>query len=160
MADAYSIEETPETKSAFAQLIARLNRLTTSDVKPVSDAIKQGFAENFENESAGGKAWSPLAPATVRDRISHGFGGEHKILQRTQSYLNSFQGGGEHIETVTPEIFGATIEVGSRHRLTEFHESGTSRMPARPVTILSQQAERRVFDEIDKLFLHLLTQND
>lgn len=156
MADLVSFEETPETKKVFIDLVNRINRITTSDTKPITDAIRSGFEQNFERESAGGSAWAALAPSTVLDRQKHGYGGAHKILERTGSYMNSFQGGGDHVETVETDGSGATIEVGSRHRLSAFHESGTSRMPARPAAVLSQDAERRVFKEIEDLFARLL----
>lgn len=157
MPDLYTIEETPETDHVFAALLDRLNRLSASDVKPIVDTIRAGFAENFASERAGNTPWTPLAPSTVLDRITHGFGGAHKILQRTRSYLGSFQGGGDHIERTLPDSNGLTIEVGSRHTLTSFHEAGTSRMPARPVAVLSQETEQHVFAELDHLFRHLLS---
>lgn len=146
---------------ALERLFQRIERPGRGEVAKIAGAIRQGFADNFTSESSGQGPWAALAPATVAERIAQGYGGDHPILRRTGSLRASFvQPGGDHIERFTGMGGGWLLEVGSQHENAAFHEHGTRRMPARPVTPLSVQAEGRitstlhyVLDQIEKAVL-------
>jgi hypothetical protein len=85
-----------------------------------------GWMRNqFETEGAfGGEAWSPLAASTVRSKGLRGLRPE--ILQATGAMRSAAS---NPSRTVTPRSLTLTIsdpKIG-------FHQTGTDRMPARPV---------------------------
>lgn len=138
----------------ITKLIARLNSATSSDTEPVTQAIREGFAENFTGERRGtGQSWAALQPSTVFDRIRHGYGGSHPILVRTGSLRDSYAstGSADGVNEFTPDGSGWVLAVGSKHRIGIFHERGTSRMVARPVTELSPQRENTIADRVQEM---------
>lgn len=137
----------------ITKLIARLNAATSTDTEPVTQAIREGFAENFAGERSGtGRSWAALRPTTVLDRIRHGYGGSHPILVRTGSLRDSYTAqGSDSVNEFTPDGSGWVLAVGSRHRVAIFHERGTSRMVARPVTELSPQRENTIADRVQEM---------
>ncbi len=146
---------------ALERMFRRIQRPGRGEITKVAGAIRQGFAANFTSESSAEGAWKPLAAATVAERIAQGYGGEHPILRRTGGLRASFvQPGPDHVERFIGQPEGWVLEVGSQHENAAFHERGTRRMPARPVTPLSPRAEDRiratvgyVLDQIEKATL-------
>lgn len=135
---------------ALERMFRRIQRPGRGEITKVAGAIRQGFADNFTSESSAEGAWKPLAAATVAERIAQGHGGEHPILRRTGSLRASFvQPGGDHVERFTGQSGGWVLEVGSQHENAAFHERGTHRMPARPVTPMTQQSEARINATVD-----------
>lgn len=123
----------------------RLLRPTQSDLEPMQEAIRQGFEQNFETESAGGAPWAALAPSTIAQRLLMGYGAG-PILQRTGTYHDTFTqaANGDHVSEIEYSSGITTLSEGSSHPLAAFLEMGTSKMPARQVLVLSTSARREV----------------
>lgn len=157
-----TFKPTPETERAYAdldRLFRALVRPRAADMRRVADAVRAGFAENFEREAAGDFGhWDPLAESTVEERIALGFPGERPILVRTGDYLRSWTDAGapDHVEELTFEASGFRLDVGSADNRVEVLEEGNDFVPARPVSLLSQRAEQRIGDALDDLFDRLL----
>ena len=136
--------------AALRRKVTRLLRPPESDLAPVQEAIRQGFEENFDSESAGGVPWAPLSPATVAQRILMGYGGAHPILQRSGHYHDTFTqaGNADHVSLITYNAGLTKMEEGSGDPLAAFIEPGTSKMPAREVLVLSSSALGDVGDAL------------
>lgn len=115
-----------------------------SDLSPawerVGMALLADFAQNFAQE--GGlfgriSAWAPLAPGTVRERVRLGYGGAHPILYRTGQLAQSTSQRGTpgNIFDVQP----MRLTVGTATPYAQFHQQGTSRMPARRIIGLTSE---------------------
>lgn len=133
----------------FADLEAffrRLERPGNGEVRKIADAVTQGFQSNFTGERSAQGAWAQLAQSTVLDRIAQGYGGSHPILRREDDVLSSWvdRNAPDHHEQFQPQAGGWQLEVGSNNPMAAFHEKGTSRMPARPVADLTDDAENRI----------------
>lgn len=139
--------------AALDNILARIGSPSVGELSEVSAAIRQGFAENFAAEAVGDIApWDPLSPRTVLERIQAGFPGEHPILVRTGSYRASFidRNASDHVEEVTATGSGFVLDVGSEDDRAEVLEFGSGKVPERPVTILSDEAEAGVFAAYDR----------
>ena len=135
----------------------RLLRPSQADLAPLQEAIRQGFAQNFETESAGGTPWAALAPSTVAQRLLLGYGAG-PILQRTGSYRDAFTQATnpDHVSEIEYSGGVTTLSEGSSHPLTPFLEMGTGKMPARPVLELSRSAINEVSEAFDKMVSGIL----
>lgn len=155
---------TPESRRS-AELMDILRRMREPDAEVsagLGEAVRQGFAENFAGERSGtGRAWNPLAPSTVRERVRLGFPGEHPILVRTGQYRESFlsRSAGDHLHRLQVAAGGWTLEEGSTDYRVKWLEGGTHtadsdwfHIPPRPVTLLSPEAEERLGDFLDDAF--------
>lgn len=148
---------TPASRNA-SELLGFLRRMREPDaevVEGLGEAVREGFAENFAGERAGtGKAWNPLAPSTVRERLRLGFPGEHPILVRTGKYRESFlsRSDDDHLHRLQVAAGGWTVEEGSTDTRVPWLEGGTVTIPERPVMILSREAEDRLGDFLDAAF--------
>lgn len=144
--------------TGLQRIVDSLLRPSPSSLSPIQTAIRQGFDENFATESAGGAPWAQLAPATVRQRILLGFGGEHPILQRSGEYRSTFTkaGNADHVSTINYDGGVIHIAEGSGSLLAQFLERGTSKMPARPVLELSQSAIDNVADAMTEMIDKIL----
>lgn len=157
-----TFQPTPETERVFSdldRLFHSLSRPSTSDLRPVSAAVRRGFADNFEGEEAGDLGhWDALAERTIQERIALGFPGEHPILVRTGDYARSWTDAGnpDHIEDLDSDGFGFVLNIGSQDERVEALELGTDIMPARPVSYLSRRAEQRIGDALDDMFDRLM----
>lgn len=154
-----SLEPTAESLHDLNEFLQRLTDLGDPPphaVESVQDAIRAGFAQVFASEGAAGEApWAQLAEATQRERQRLGFPPAHPILVRTGDYRASFTDAG-HADHISEWSAGAgvwRIAEGSSHPLAQFHELGTSRMPARPATRLGAQLEAQIGAALDQLFL-------
>lgn len=134
----------------IGRVVDAFMRPTQSEVAPVEEAIRLGIAENFRTESAGGHTWTPLAPATVRERVRRGYGGFHPMLVRSaalwQTYTNA--NNPRHASELAQGAGGWTLAVGSDDIRATTHEFGRDHIPARPVLILSDAQEGRVLDAL------------
>ena len=148
--------ESQEEVNRLAQFFERLARGPGArEREKVADAIRRGFQENFTRQRAGdGAPWAPLAPATVRQRRAWGFAGRRPILVRTGRYRASFVSryGDAHYSSFQASGRRWVWEEGSVSYLAPWHELGTSRMPARPVTPLSRRSEDRIGNTLDLIF--------
>lgn len=154
------IELTPSerTERDMAEFLHRLEQLgdpPPAAVEGVQAAIRQGFADVFASEGTAGAApWAQLAEATRRDRERLGFPPAHPILERTGEYRRSFtdQGHADHISEWNAGGGVWRIAEGSSHALAQYHELGTSRMPARRATVFGADLESRIGLTLDGLF--------
>lgn len=131
------------------ELLARLERLDAGDQDDIADAVRDGYAQNFANESNGdGQGWAPLAESTVKQR-----GSAHPILVRTGLGKDSFikKNAADHIQNFITRAGGWTLEVGSESEIMNLHKTGTSRMPARVMDELSAKAEEKIERRIDSV---------
>lgn len=91
-----------------------------------------------------GNAWEALSQITVEDRVARGFSGTN-ILVRTRDLVDSVR-----VEKVTRTGFTVVADpVDERGRsYANYHQRGTSKMPARPFMGLSdanwQEIRRRI----------------
>ena len=104
----------------------------------VADDLRQMMAEQFATEgAAGGTPWAPLAPSTLRKSRRTRSG----ILNLTGALLGSLTDPGApgHVE----QIDSGQLLFGSGLPYAGFHQTGTRRMPARPIVVLSGDATAR-----------------
>lgn len=139
----------PKGKDAFADLerfVQRITRPGNAEIRKVSDAVRQGFAESFAREGSAVGRWAQLADSTVLERVKAGYAGAHPILVREGSLRASYvdRDAEGHVSEFGATATGWMLEEGSEHELAGFHATGTRRMPARPVMPLSAQAEARI----------------
>lgn len=148
------LEPDREDVQELERWLRALLRPTRSERRRVADAVREGFLEAFRYERSGRGPWAPLAPATVADRIYRGYPGRHPILQRTRRYRWSWvdRNAPDHVERWRYSPSEWQVVVGSAHHLVPFHELGTRRMPARPVSWLGAQQERRIEAVLERLF--------
>lgn len=134
------------------KLIDRINKPGSGNTRKIADAITQGFQDNFTRQSSEAGPWARLAPSTVIDRQRNGYGGSGPILVRTGGLRAGYtqRGASDHHERIWQSATGLTIEAGSSdERIALFHERGTSRMPARPISLLGDASESRIIDTIE-----------
>lgn len=153
-----SLEPTAESLHDLDTFLKQLQQLgdpPPAAVEAVQTAIRGGFAQVFASEGAAGAApWAQLAAATQRERERLGFPPAHPILVRTGDYRASFTDAG-HADHISEWSAGGgvwRIAEGSSHELAQYHERGTSRMPARPATTFGAQIEAQVGAVLDDLF--------
>lgn len=147
-----------------ARLIADLTRPDPAITDRLSQLIREGFSENFGNEAQGnGVPWEKLAPWTVSERIFEGHEGEHPILIRTGAYWRSWVelDSPHHVSVREFGPGGWTIGEGtSDPRAATLEEGGTTdtghAVPPRPVSQLSEEAERRLAQALFDWLTHKL----
>lgn len=140
---------------ALIAFVTTLHNPPRRMTRNVGEAVREGFADNFADESSGAGGWAQLAPSTVEDRIRQGFPGAHPILERTGDYRRSFvdEGDPDHIHRVRVlAMQGWEMEEGSNDPRVAWLEGGTTTIPPRPVTILTRGAERRVYETLDTAY--------
>lgn len=133
------------------RLVDRIANPGNAQKRSVADAIRRGYQDNYTTQgAASGTPWRPLAASTVIDRQRKGYAGSSPILVRSgrvratwvsegSGHYSSFRAGG-----------GLSVwEEGSDDPIARFHERGTSKMPARPVSLLGERSEQRIVDTID-----------
>lgn len=129
--------------------------VTQRDEDDMAAAIRHEFRRNFGNHSSAQGPWAALAPSTIQDRLRLGFG-PGPTLVRTGNYRASFvSSGAQHYSQAWRSSGLFALEEGSESVLATFHEGGTRRMPARPVTDLDSAAEGRIGRAVDQV-LHRL----
>lgn len=119
------------------RLIDKISRPGNGQTRMIADGIRQQFQANFTRQGSGAGSWAPLAPSTQLQRRQQGYAGNRPILVRSGDYRKSFtERSGDNHESIQTTGFGLVIDVGSNDRRAPWLERGTSRMPARPVTLL------------------------
>lgn len=101
---------------------AALEQLGAEEVQAVQDRIRTG------KTSPEGQAWRPWALATLRQRIREGTTGGG-LLYKTGALYNSIKW----------KITSANLIIYSDSPYAQYHQNGTSRMPARPFMGWSKQ---------------------
>ena len=104
----------------------------------VADDLRRMIAEQFATEgAAAGTPWAPLAPSTLRKSRRTRSG----ILNLTGALLGSLTDPGApgHVE----QIDSGQLLFGSGLPYAGFHQTGTRRMPARPIIVLAGDATAR-----------------
>ncbi len=137
------------------RVMRRLTNPTAADLEIFTDAIREGFAQNFANEStAGGQAWKKLAPMTVRERKKRGYPGEHPILVQSGDLLNSLVNPNhpQHITEIVATGGGWAVSVGSNDDRVVKLDAGEDRIPARPFL----DVERSLLDNAAENFFAML----
>lgn len=94
--------------------------------------------ELFDTEGRG--EWAELAPSTIERKATEGY--PSKILQATEALYDSLTGGlgaAGHVEHITEDeiLYGTTVP------WAQYHQSGTSKMPARPPVDVRESDIRR-----------------
>jgi len=141
---------TKDTFDDAERLIDRITRPGNGNSRKLADGIRQQFQANFTRQGSGAGAWAPLAPATVAQRRAQGYAGQRPILVRSGDYRRSFlERGGDNHERIWQSAVGLSVEVGSDDYRARELELGTSRIPARPVTILDDNQDESLVRLID-----------
>lgn len=119
-------------------------------MRTVAVLMKQAIWKNFEaegrDEKGNTRTWQPLAPSTVKQREKYkGKGyGAHPILERTGHLKKSF----------STEYSYSYAKVGTGVKYGIYHQTGTRKMPARPMLVLPKED----LENIKKVILRYLTQ--
>jgi phage gpG-like protein len=103
----------------------------------VADDFREMMARQFASEGrAEGTPWPELSPATLRRRRAR-----TPILYKTGALLRSLgePGAAGHVE----ELEGYSLTLGSRLPYALYHQTGTRRLPARPIIVLSGARSER-----------------
>lgn len=116
------------------------------------DDFKRNFAAEggfFGQDFAGNKAWEQLMPSTVQDRIRHGYGGAHPILERTGFLRASVTERGAEGNIFQASATGLTV--GTSDPVAVYHQYGSAdgiRLPARPLVGLTWDRRSGILDRI------------
>lgn len=146
------INITVDSKQAMKQIDGLIKDLDYS--KPFKDARKyldQEYEQNFSQQGAiyqgggfvraggafsnqgrattRGRAWQPLAPKTVEQRIRLGFGGKRPILIRRGNLKRSYR-------SKSGKDF---VEGENTSDIAVYHNEGTSKMPQRKILDASEK---------------------
>jgi HK97 gp10 family phage protein len=89
--------------------------------KLLEDKAKETVGE-YHDAIGPAPAWADLADATKADRVAKGFHEDEPLL-RTGALRDS----------ISHEVAGHEAWIGSDSEIAEYHETGTSRMPPRPI---------------------------
>ena len=103
----------------------------------VADDFREMIGQQFASEGrAEGTPWPELSPATLRRRRAR-----TPILYKTGALLRSLAepGAAGHVE----ELEGYSLTLGSRLPYALYHHTGTRRLPARPIIVLSGARSER-----------------
>ncbi len=143
------------------RLVDRIANPGSAQKRSVASAIRQGHQDNFTTQgSASGTPWRTLAPATVIDRQRKGFGGSGPILVRSGRVRAAWVSeGGGHYGSFRQSGGYSVWEEGSDDPIARLHETGTARMPARPVSLLGDRSEQRIVDVIDFMIEQIRNQS-
>lgn len=138
------------------KLVDRIAAPGSGQKRSISDAIRRSFQDAFTSQQSGNGSWAALAPSTVLDRQKQGYAGSRPILVRSGALRSSWVGeGSDHYSSVRKQGGYTIFEEGSESLIARFHESGTSRMPARPVSLLGDSSEQRIVDTIEFMIAQL-----
>lgn len=152
-----SLSPTPETRQQIGEFLTLIDQLAAPPedaIRPIQEAIRAGFAANFDNEAAGEAPWGELTNFTQRERRRLGFPPAHPILERTGRYRRSFteEAALNHVSEYTTAGGRWVIAEGSQDERAEELEYGRFDMPGRPVTVLGPTGEQRIGIVLDLMF--------
>lgn len=133
------------------RILDRIKNPGNRQKRMITDVIRRMFQQNFTRQGSGAGSWAALRPSTVEDRRRQGYPGSRPILVREGDYRASFISATspDHYENVFQDANGTVYEVGSKHPLGRVHELGTSKMAARPVTLLDARQENEIWSVLD-----------
>ena len=124
----------------IGQLLDALDRASAraQDVRPFFQEVVERdttalLLAQFSTEGeALGSRWAPLAPSTLAQKARHG--ADSHILQDTREMMNAVTNPRhpDAIAIVQRLRYIRSVQ-GRAKSIAEFHRTGTSRMPARPV---------------------------
>lgn len=137
------VEGVQEAIIAIDTMIRRSSNLSN----PFQRFQKYWFQDIDESFAAGGEPieWPALSPA-YEGWKSKAYPGQPIMRRSDRLYESLTSQTGDTIWQVGPRH----IEFGSRVPYFEFHQTGTSRMPARPVLQISSQAVERLRQMIER----------
>ena len=151
------LQPTPATAEKIEHLLKRVDALrqpAPADYAPIQDAIRLGFAMNFDAEQGNDQPWAPLAKRTEDQRQALGYPRAHPILVRSGDYKRSFTDADDP-DHISEEEAGAglwRLSEGSADYRAGTLEFGNERTPPRPVTILGRSGENRLETVLGELF--------
>lgn len=105
-------------------------------LRQIADDFRAVIERQFESEGrAGGTPWAPRRDILQRTPTTQ------PLLVRTGALRDSFirPGAAGHVEEITDQ----TLTLGSRLPYAIFHQTGTRRMPARPIIVLKEERTSR-----------------
>jgi phage gpG-like protein len=108
---------------------------------------KYWFDDIDDNFAAGGGVveWPALSPAYAADKAIR-YPGQPIMRASDRLYESLTSQTGDTVWQVTPR----TIVFGSKVPYFEYHQTGTNKMPARPVLVLSDQAARKLMSMVEE----------
>ncbi len=131
-----------------------------SDYRPIWPVIEDDFyaqmKAQFASEGAeGGERWQPLSPEYAGWKQAHYPG--KPILERTGNLLRSLTSGADPnaVKVEDPQA----LTLGSKIPYAIYHQTGTSKMPARPEIKLPEPFKRSVMHHIQVYLVQIATQS-
>lgn len=142
----------PDLQASDAVLGLLHDRL--SHLQPVIDqetaVMQQAQQENYAGEGAAfAGGWAPLAPSTLAQKRRQGY--PERTLYRTGKLEENV---GQAVEqTDDGDFIGATVGIDlSVVPYAAYHQSGTSRMPARLLVAVTQEEEQEMQETLQSFF--------
>lgn len=117
----------------------------------IGEMILKSETRQFDTEGAsGGTPWQDLAPSTVATKARHA--GAYRILQETGVLFDSLtsKGATGNIFEVGPDH----LRLGTDVPYATFHQTGTSRMPARPPVKLNELDRQGAVKLLQRWLVH------
>ncbi len=100
----------------------------------IAEGLRLAMTRQFDTQGANSGGWAPLKQATVDEKVKKGL--DPRILRASErlrySLIRKFDP--DHIEQ---PLSSTSLRFGSRVPYGIYHQTGTSRMPARPPLALS-----------------------
>ena len=134
------------TPGALAELLeGAVVRIRPSLVETTETLMTVGAQQARDAIGTYEWGWTPLAAATMEDRVQKGFSA-NEPLKRTGALQASVVGESE------PMAMGAEGAIGSSDRIAYYHEFGTKNMPARSIfamamMICTEETAPKLFEE-------------
>lgn len=133
----------------FIEFAGRVDDLSVP-LTQVGDNLRSRIAGQFSTEGAGGYtgAWAPLSPAYGAWKERHSPGtpilvglrptrkGSREHPTKPESYAPSGQMRDQVLDPAATEIFPMRLMYAPTSDIAGYHQTGTSRMPARPIVSL------------------------
>lgn len=120
----------------------------TEPFELVGEDVRKFTNERFDNEGYGD--WPPLAPSTIARKIRL-YGNPKTILKASESLVDSLtiKGAAGNVTRIFPTL----AEFGTSIFYAIFHQTGTSRMPAREIFLLREEEKRQVVRTIQRYLI-------
>ena len=140
--------EADELQSVFDGIADQYKAIDYGDtIKGFVSDLQQQHSKQFQSGTdSDGNSWAPLKESTIK-RKGHGV-----ILIETEQLMNSLtQGGAKGSITEFGGRNGSVVGslmFGTDDRTAGFHQSGTSRMPARPPVGVSEETLTKMTNDI------------
>lgn len=135
----YTVQGDVLISRSFVRGAGRLRDLRPAN-HAIHDLLLEEFRRNFDSEgqyASGG--WAALAPSTVEQKQRLGL--DNGILKRSEAFYRSMTEKGDPNQRVV--IGRRKFEMDTKLDYAGFHQTGTSRMPARPQN-LNEAARKSV----------------